>query len=84
MVLFKLGDKQSDFQEAVLSVVAKDTIHPKSIGVLASLPHTYKCNIDWDQTLAPTNHETDALLRLCPSRAKTFDDPHETLNPKLH
>jgi len=46
LVLFKLGDKQSDFQEAVLSVVAKDTIHPKAVGVLASLPHTYKCNIE--------------------------------------
>ena len=46
LLLTRLGDKQSDFQEAVLSCVAQDTIKSKSIGVLASLPHTFKSTIE--------------------------------------
>ena len=46
LLLFKLGDKQSDFQESVLSCIAQDTVQYKMLGVLASLPHTYKCTIE--------------------------------------
>lgn len=52
LLLTKLGDKQSDFQEAVLSCVAQDTIKSKQIGVLASLPHTYKCLLERDKRQA--------------------------------
>jgi len=46
LLLFRLGDQQNNFQEAVLSCVAKDTVKARDIGILASLPHTYKTTLD--------------------------------------
>ena len=42
LLLFRLGDQQNNFQETVLSCVANETIRARDIGILASLPHTYK------------------------------------------
>ena len=41
-----MGDQQNNFQEAVLSCVAHDTIKARDVGILASLPHTYKRTLD--------------------------------------
>ncbi len=46
LLLFRLGDQQNNFQEAVLSCVANETIRARDIGILASLPHTYKTTLD--------------------------------------
>jgi len=46
LLLFRLGDQQNNFQEAVLSCVAHDTIKARDIGILASLPHTYTTTLD--------------------------------------
>jgi len=46
LLLFKLGDTQSGFQEAVLACIAQDTVKARDMGILASLPHTYKTTID--------------------------------------
>lgn len=46
LLLFRLGDQQNNFQEAVLSCVAHDTIKARDVGILASLPHTYKTTLD--------------------------------------
>ena len=46
LLLFKLGDTNNGFQEAVLSCIAQDTVKARDIGILASLPHTYKTTID--------------------------------------
>ena len=44
--MFKLGETNNGFQEAVLSCIAQDTVKARDIGILASLPHTYKTTID--------------------------------------
>ncbi len=46
LLLFRLGDQQNNFQEAVLSCVANETIRSRDIGILASLPHTYKTTLE--------------------------------------
>ena len=46
LLLFRLGDQQNNFQEAVLSCIANETIRARDIGILASLPHTYTTTID--------------------------------------
>ena len=46
LLLFKLGDTNNGFQEAVLACIAQDTIKARDIGILASLPHTYKTTLD--------------------------------------
>ena len=46
LLLFKLGDTNNGFQEAVLSCIAQDTVKARDVGILASLPHTYKTTID--------------------------------------
>lgn len=46
LLLFKLGDTNNGFQEAVLACIAQDTIKARDIGILASLPHTYQTTID--------------------------------------
>ena len=46
LLLFKLGETNNGFQEAVLSCIAQDTVKARDIGILASLPHTYKTTID--------------------------------------
>ena len=46
LLLFKLGDTNNSFQEAVLSCVAQDTVKARDIGIIASLPHTYKTTMD--------------------------------------
>ena len=46
LLLFKLGDTQNSFQEAVLSCVAQDNVKARDIGIIASLPHTYKTTLD--------------------------------------
>ena len=46
LLLFKLGETNNGFQEAVLSCIAQDTVKARDIGILASLPHTYKTTVD--------------------------------------
>ena len=46
LLLFRLGDQQNNFQEAVLSCIANETIRARDIGILASLPHTYTTTLD--------------------------------------
>ena len=46
LLLFKLGETNNGFQEAVLSCIARDTVKAKDIGILASLPHTHKTTLD--------------------------------------
>ena len=46
LLLFKLGDTNNGFQEAVLACIAQDTVKARDIGILASLPHTYQTTID--------------------------------------
>ena len=46
LLLFRLGDQQNSFQEAVLSCIAREETKARDIGILASLPHTYKTTLD--------------------------------------
>jgi len=46
LLLFKLGETNNNFQEAVLGCIAQDTVKARDIGILASLPHTYKTTLD--------------------------------------
>lgn len=46
LLLFRLGDQQNNFQEAVLSCIARNEVKAKDIGILASLPHTYRTTLD--------------------------------------
>ena len=46
LLLFRLGDQQNNFQEAVLSCIARDEVKARDIGILASLPHTFKTTLD--------------------------------------
>ena len=46
LLLFRLGDQQNNFQEAVLSCIAREEVKIRDIGILASLPHTYRTTID--------------------------------------
>ena len=46
LLLFKLGDNQSSYEEQVLSSVASEKIQYKMLGILASLPHVYKVTLD--------------------------------------
>ncbi len=46
LLLFKLGETNNNFQEAVLGCIAQNTVKAKDIGIIASLPHTYKTTLD--------------------------------------